>query len=340
MIRHGSRGLALIAVAAALSLVSCAEQINMLKARAAFKDANMAYGSKNYVKAIEDYGRVIELDPQDRSKVLSHSLFYLGSSHHMLFRPAKEDDPENRAHLDKAIEYYEKTLQHDPSYRYAIEQLAGIYRDQLDDFENAEKYFKMILALEPNKPENWYSLGGLYERFHDPDTMPLLDKAIEAYKKPIEFNPQDPGPYKQVAAMFNKYGQFDETMNWLAQARDVQPDNPEGYYTMSTYYWDKVYRDPDLKPAQRKEYIALGTAQLDKALELKPDYVEALIYKGLMLREESKIEPNARKKQALLDEAKQFQDKALELKKQQDAAAAAAAQAQQPGASQAQAPHN
>lgn len=337
MRRHGSGVLALTAVAA-LALVCCAEQINMLKARQAFKDANVAYAAKNYAKAIEDYSRVIELDPQDKSQVLTHSLFYLGSSHHMLFRPAKEDDPENLAHLDKAKEYYEKTLQHDAKYRYAIEQLAGIYRDNLDDFENSEKYFKMILDLEPNKPENWYSLGALYERFHDPDTMPLFDKALEAYQKPIEFNPNDPAAYRQVAGLLNKYGRFEETMEWLAKARDVQPDNSEGYYTMATYYWDKVYRDPDLKVPQRKEYIDLGMAQLDKALELKSDYVEALIYKGLMLREQSKIEPNARKKQALLDEAKQYQEKALELKKQQDAAAAAAA-AQQPGASQAQA-HN
>jgi tetratricopeptide (TPR) repeat protein len=313
----------LVAVAA-LALVSCAEQINMLKARKAFQDANGAYAAKNYAKAIEEYSRVVEMDPQDRSQVLTHSLFYLGSSHHMLFRPAR-DDAENRAHLDKAIEFYEKTLQRDPQYRYAIEQLAGIYRDNLDDFENAEKYFKMILDLEPNKPENWYSLGALYERFHDPDTMPLFDKAIEAYKKPIEFSPNDPAVYRQVAGLLNKYGRFEETMEWLAKARDVQPDNPEGYYTMATYYWDKVYRDPELKIPQRREYIDLGMTQLDKALELKPEYVEALIYKGLMLREQSKIEPNARRQQALLDEAKQYQEKAIELKKQQDAAAAAAA---------------
>ena len=52
-------------------------------------------------------------------------------------------------------------------------------------------------------------------------------------------------------------------MEWLEQARDVNPDNPEGYYLIATYYWDKVYRDPDLTERQRREFIDLGLVELD-----------------------------------------------------------------------------
>ncbi|MFQ5793061.1 MAG: hypothetical protein ACE5JI_21530, partial [Acidobacteriota bacterium] len=220
--------------AAAIALGACQQTMNMLKARQAFKDANVAYSAKEYGKAIEEYQKVLELDPEGDPRVIIPAYFYAGSSHHLLYRPARFDDPENEAHLDSAIELYEKTLekvaeasdsphqeQLKPYIRYANEQLAAIYRDNLDDLEMSEKYYRALIELEPEAPETWYALGDLYERFYDPDLeeeegeegesedseaepkMSLLDKAIEAYRKPVEMNPDDPVEYRQVAARLN-----------------------------------------------------------------------------------------------------------------------------------------
>ena len=41
---------------------------------------------------------------------MAEAWFYLGSSHQALYRPGK-DTPENKEHLDKAIEYYKKSLE-------------------------------------------------------------------------------------------------------------------------------------------------------------------------------------------------------------------------------------
>lgn len=320
-------------VAAALVLGACREQLNMLKARQAFKKANVAYSVKEYEQAIEDYERVLELDPNGDPRVIIPAHFYLGSSHHLLYRPTKFDDPENEEHLDTAIDLYEKTLEiapdGDPTRQYAYEQLAAIYRDNLDDLETAEEYFNKLIELDPERPERYYALGDLYERFHDPEENPLIDKAIEAYERPVQMNPDDPIAYRQVAALLNKYGRFEETMEWLGKARDVQVDSPDGYYIVATHYWDKVYRDPDLTMKERQEYIDLGLKELEGALELKPDYIDALVYTGLLLREQAKIERNPAKRRELEDEANRYRDMALEIKKEQDAAAAAAAAAEQ-----------
>ncbi|CAI8022285.1 hypothetical protein GBAR_LOCUS13105 [Geodia barretti] len=137
-------------------------------------------------------------------------------------------------------------------------------------------------------------MADVYERYHDPDTNPLLDKAIAAYQVPVEMKPDDPIGYRQVANLLNKYGRFDETMEWLGRARDVNPANPEGYYLIATYYWDKVYRDPDLTERERREFIDLGIEQLDLALERNDEYVDALVYKNLLLRELAKVDPPQR----------------------------------------------
>ena len=122
--------------------------------------------------------------------------------------------------------------------------------------------------------------------------------------------------------MLNRHGRFDETMEWLGRARDVDPNNPEGYYLVATYYWDKVYRDPDLNTNERREFIDLGIEQLDQALVINDEYVDALVYKNLLLREKAKVEP--RNSTALIAEADELRTRALALREAQEEAARAA----------------
>lgn len=317
------------------SLTGCgvADKWNMLKSRRAFKQANQAYGSKQYPQAIEFYNQTLEIDPNPDPRVLVTTYFYRGSSNHLQYKPYTLDDPENEAFLDAGIEDYEEALEssrehaaeHEmlaPYERYAMEQLAAIYRDNRKDFQKAEFYFKGLIELEPDIPERYYALADLYERFDDPEEMPLLEQVIEAYKKPVEMSPDDALGYRQVANLLNKYGKFEETMDWLGKARDVNVDDPEGYYLIAVHYWDKVYRDPDLGSGDKSDYIDLGIAQLDRSLEINDEYVDALIYKNLLLREKAKINP--RDKEALTAEANELRDRAMELKAEQEEAARSA----------------
>jgi hypothetical protein len=58
---------------------------------------------------------------------------------------------------------------------------------------------------------------------------------------------------------------------------------------------------------------------VEKALAIKGDFVEALIYKGLLLREEAKLTRNPATRNSLIEEAQLLQKRAVELKKEQDA---------------------
>ena len=326
-----------------LVFAGCQEKLNMLKARRAFKNGHQHYANKDYQLAVDEYKKGLELDPNVDLRVRIPTFFYLGSSHHLMYRPGA-DDAENDAHLDDAMENYETALSmvetevpdgHEfgemlhPYRRYAMEQLAAIHRDNLDDYAGAEEYFRRLVEVDAQTPERYYALADVYERFHDPDEMPLLDKAIEAYQAPIELTPDDPVVYRQVANLLNKYGRFDDTMDWLRKARDVNDQNPEGYYLIAVHYWDKVYRDPDLQNSDKTEYISLGLQELDQALEIDGEYIDALIYKNLLLREQAKLEPG--RANELVAQADELRDKAIELRKAADeaekAAAAAAAEA-------------
>ncbi len=320
----------------ALNGCAVSEKWNMLKSRRAFKQANQAYANKQYPDAVEFYNSTLDLDDNPDPRVLVTTYFYRGSSHHLQFRPGMFGDAENEAHLDAGIEDYERALELaeqyadeyelvEPYRQYSMEQLAAIYRDNLDDFANAEYFFKGLIELDADTPERYYALADVYERFNDDDEMPLLEQAIEAYKTPVELNPDDPLGYRQVANLLNKYGRFEETMDWLAKARDVKADDPEGYYLIAVHYWDKVYRDPDLDTSDKRDFIELGIAQLDQSLEINDEYVDALIYKNLLLREKAKVQPADEAE--LTAEANELRDRAMALKEVQDAAAEAAAEA-------------
>ena len=320
--------------------------VDMLQAMRAFGKANEAYGRREYEDAIRYYAEATASAPDDNPLIRTTLRFFSASSHHLLYSPNTFDDPQNEDYLDAALDGYEDTLDSveaalaDPNLdeasregigvyeRYASEQLAGIHRDHLDDLEGAEHYFNRLIELDPETPERYYGLADVYERYHDPDTNPLLDKAIAAYQVPVEMKPDDPIGYRQVANLLNKYGRFDETMEWLGRARDVNPANPEGYYLIATYYWDKVYRDPDLSERQRREFIDLGIEQLDLALERNDEYVDALVYKNLLLRELAKVEP--RNASALVAEADEYRSRAIAIRDRlaMEAAAAAAAAAE------------
>ena len=87
------------------------------------------------------------------------------------------------------------------------------------------------------------------------------------------------------------------------------------FQTIAGYYWDETRGDSSLTEAQKREYIGKGLEAVDKALSLKADYVEALTFKGLLLRLQANVEKDGSKQQQLLKEATELSDRANELRK-------------------------
>src|SRR5262249_45496401 len=101
-----------------------------------------------------------------------------------------------------------------------------------------------------------------------------------------------------------------------------EPNNPEAFYTISVYYWEKAYRDFKLTEKEKHAFVDKGEAAVDQALKLKPDYIEALVYKGLLLRLQANLEKDPGKQQSLIKEAEALSAKAADLRKQKASGAA------------------
>jgi tetratricopeptide (TPR) repeat protein len=311
---------ALMAVGLAATGAACG-QFAALKAKMSFKDANAAYQSGDYRKAVTKYEEAIadqkalEADPR-----LTAVYFYLGNSYDNLFKPARKGEPENDAYLTKAIDNYKRAAEvsQDPKLRkLALEYLVAAYRDKLDDPAEAEPVVQRIIQMEPNEPTNYFALAKLYEdagRYEDAESM---------YIKARDISPNDPQVHMQLGGYYNRQGRFDEAITAFEARASKEPNNPEAYQYMAPFFWEKAFKDHTLKDPQKKEYAQRGVEVVDKALKLKPDYLEALVYKGLLLRVQANLEKDRKRQEALLAEAKVLQDRAVALRKKQQASGAA-----------------
>jgi tetratricopeptide (TPR) repeat protein len=142
------------------------------------------------------------------------------------------------------------------------------------------------------------------------------------YNKPLW---DETGAVWQESSGRARRSRFDQAIEILQKCSQLKPQEAEGYQKIATFFWDKAYRDPTLNDEQKEAYADKGLQAVDKALELKPEYFEAMIYKGLLYRVKATVAKNPRLRDEYLQEAQNQQKRALELKKQMDAQAAAAA---------------
>ena len=171
------------------------------------------------------------------------------------------------------------------------------------------------MQLDPSNTENYFALAKIYEDAGN------LDEAEAMLNKGREVKPKEAAVYQQLAGFYQRQGEFDKLIAAVQQRAELEPNNPEAHYAVATYYWDESYRNTRLNETQKREYVKSGLAAVDKALALNADYVEALTYRGLLLRIEAAMEKDAARQKALLNEASQLQEKAVALKKKQAAGA-------------------
>jgi tetratricopeptide (TPR) repeat protein len=295
---------------------------NTVKAQAAFKDGNKLYKEENYRKAIELYERAVELKPD-----MAEAHFYLASSQQALYRPGK-DDAENTQRLEQAVDHYKKSLELNKANSDNLKKvrtntlgaLTGIYSEPpLQNYETALGFAQELVKDNPNDTKNLYAIANLYEKFGK------IPEAEQTYQKVTEINPQDAKACGALAAFYNKplwegRSKFDQAIETLKRCTSLEPADPAGYYKVATFYWDKAYRDPLLGDPAKDEYADKGLEQVDKALEMKPDYWEAIITKGLLYRVKAQVARNPKERQQLLEQAQTLQKQAMELRKEQQAA--------------------
>jgi tetratricopeptide (TPR) repeat protein len=298
---------AVAAMVLAVSLSGC-DRINTIQARRAFKEANALYQAQDYKAAAARYEETIKLDPS-----MTTAYFFLGNSYDNLFKPIRRGEADNDAFLTKAIDNYKLAAEKEQQQairKLALQYLVAAYGpDKLNDSGQARPVLERMIQMEPSEVSSYFAISKIDEDAGD------YEKAEAMLLKAKELRPNDSNVYMQLAGYYNRLGEFDKTIDALQQRAVKEPNNPEVYYTIASYYWDKAFRDFRLSDVQKRDYIMKGLEADDQALKIKGDYVEAIVYKGLLLRLQANVEKDPAKQQALLKQAEALQEQAKELQK-------------------------
>jgi Tfp pilus assembly protein PilF len=214
------------------------------------------------------------------------------------------------ARYEEAISHFQQAVELDPSLLNARLYLATAYAQQYipgadtpDNNRNAEQaidQFKQVLDKRPGRDQQITSLKGIASLYFN---MKKLNEAKEYHKKVAELDPNDPETYYSIGVI-----DWTETYQPRMEERaklGLKPDEPL-----------KDKKVCSMLASKNSDTVKDGIDNLNKALQLRPDYDDAMAYMNLMYREKAEIEcadPAARA--ADLREADSWVDKTMATKK-------------------------
>jgi len=223
------------------------------------------------------------------------------------------------AKYNTAVEHFKEAVRLDPEFPTARLYLATAYMSQYipgaDSEENmqnaraAEQEFHRVLEKDPNNALAIESLASLH--YNQAQGGQTLDEKVK---------------------------KLDEAAKWYTRLAEVDPNNKTAFYSLGVITWAKWYpklmearnklgmkpedpgpiKDKKVRDELRAQWLTTvnqGIQHLERALQIDPEYDEAMAYMNLLIRERADLSetPDAYKKD--IEVADNWVQKALDTKK-------------------------
>jgi len=191
-------------------------------------------------------------------------------------------------------------------------------------YEEAIDHFQQAVALDPTLINAKMYLATAFAQQYipgadTPDNNKMAEQAIEQYQRVLDMKPardQRVNSAKGIAYLYLNMKKFDDAKKYYRMAADVDPNDPEPYYSVGVIDWTACYQprmeeraklglkpDENLNPKNKDQKkvcadlkvknmpsITEGIDSLNKAIQLRPDYDDAMAYLNLMYREKADVE--------------------------------------------------
>lgn len=209
-------------------------------------------------------------------------------------------------------------------------------------YEEAINHFQQAVKLDPTLLNARLYLATAFAQQYipgadAPDNNKMAEQAIDQYKEVLQRDPKNVNSVKGIAYLYLQMKQFDKAKEFYRKATELDPNDPEPYYSVAVIDWTQTYQPrmeeraklglkPDEPLKDKKVCAALkeknasniqeGIDNLKKALDLRPDYDDAMAYMNLMYRERADVTcDNPAERAADLKTADEWVDKTLAVKK-------------------------
>jgi tetratricopeptide (TPR) repeat protein len=237
-------------------------------------------------------------------------------------------------------------------------------RDQLNkgiaafknaQYEQATNYFQTAAQLDPKNENAKLYLATTYAsqvvpNLMTPENLAIAQHALDGFNEVLAKHPDDVTALKQIASIDRNIGKQDQAKLDELKVIQVSPNEPEAYYIIGSIDWTAAYKNAvgilaadgltddgegnkkmtkgacaKIKDAN-SALIADAMKNLQKAIDLNPNYDDAMSYLQLSYRRKADMDcPDDNARKADLAQADAWIQKAMgarkinELKKEQKA---------------------
>ena len=224
----------------------------------------------------------------------------------------------------------------------------GVQSYKAAKYEDAIERFKEAVELDPNLKNAKLYLATAYaqqviENLESEENLRNANLAIEQYQNVLKQDPSDINSLKGIASLYYKIKKLDRAKEYHRKVMEADRNDPEAYYSIGVIDWSQTYvprqekraalglkpseplKDKKVCPEVREgnqAKVEEGIEVLKKAIELRPDYEDAMAYLNLMYREKADIQcDDDAAREQLLNLADEMVQKTMDVKKAKAAAA-------------------
>ncbi len=224
----------------------------------------------------------------------------------------------------------------------------GVQAYKSAKYEEAINHFQNAVNLDPDYPMTRIYLATAYAQqvvpdLTTPDNLKKADLAISSYKMVLDKNPNDVTSLKGIASLYFQTDKMDEAKDWQQKVMQADPTDAEAPYTIGVIDWKDAYKNAvkilaetalqddgkgnakmskgqctEIKKANT-DTVTQGLTFLNKAVEVRPNYDDAMSYLNLMYRRKADIDcGDANAQKADIAQADQWRDKSMGTRKQNE----------------------
>ena len=210
-------------------------------------------------------------------------------------------------------------------------------------YEEAIEHFKNAVGLDPGLLNARIYLATAYAQQYvpgaeTPENKRFAEQAIEEYKNVLRAEPSNINAIKGIGYLYLQEKQFDEAKDAYNRAVKADPSDPEAYYSIAYIdFWSAhnfgqnernklgmKATDPlqdkracEAIKAHNSPLVEEGIGLLNKSLELRHDYDDAMAYLNLLYRERADYQCNNPELRAAdIRTADEWQSKTLATKRE------------------------
>lgn len=186
-------------------------------------------------------------------------------------------------------------------------------------YEEAINHFAQAVNDDPTLPMARSYLATAYAQqvvpdLTTPDNLKTANLAIQNFQKVLNEKPNDVNSMKGIASIYFNVDDYDKAKQWQMKVLEADPKDAEAAYTIGSIDWRLAYRNAikDLKSVgmtdngegnvkmpkkicqqlvqENTPLVNEGIDYLQKAIQIRPNYDDAMSYLQLTYRRKADLE--------------------------------------------------